>query len=188
MVTRFSLGRWLALAAAVAAPAVHASPLVIDKAHSAVTISVKATIGSFVATLPDFEAALAVDPETARATAAVFRFSFASIKTGNATRDRDMNEWQQTDRFPQVVFTLTAMEPAAGGKAEARGLLRFHGMERAVAFPLSIRLDGQNAFLDGQATIDTREFGLPVIRKFALLKVDPIVRLRFHLEGAITGR
>jgi iron complex transport system substrate-binding protein len=35
----------------------------------------------------------------------------------------------------------------------------------------------------GDASLDTREFGLPVIRLFGLLKVDPVVRVRFHLQG-----
>jgi hypothetical protein len=31
--------------------------------------------------------------------------------------------------------------------------------------------------------VDTRDYGLPIIRVFGLLKVDPLVHVQFHLEG-----
>ena len=37
--------------------------------------------------------------------------------------------------------------------------------------------------LDGEAVLDTRDFGLPIIRMFGLLTVDPQVKVRFHLQA-----
>src|SRR5471030_883677 len=116
---------WLPLMTAAVA---NGSPVFLDMDRSVVEIAVKATIDSFVAQVRDYEASITVAPQTMQVETAVFRLNFASVKTGNADRDRDMNEWQQTDKFPDVVFTLTALEPAIGGKYIAHGQLRFHGV------------------------------------------------------------
>ena len=170
------------------AAAAGSSPLVIlDPAQSRVEISVKATVGSFVAQLRDFDAAVTVTSQTGKVEAAVFRFNFAAIKTGNTGRDNDMNEWQQTAKFPEVAFTLTALEPEAGGKSVAHGQLRFHGVERPVSFPVSIEVKQPTITLDGAVMIDTRDYGLPIIKKLLILKVDPVVSVHFHLQGKLAG-
>jgi polyisoprenoid-binding protein YceI len=180
--TKFRRILWLPLVTAVVG---NASPVVMDIARSHVEIAVKATIGSFVAQLQMFDPIVTATPQTGQIESAVFKSNFAAIKTGNADRDRDMNDWQQTDKFPYVVFTLTALEPAPSGKSIARGQLRFHGVERSVSFPISIETAAQIIAIDGDVTIDTREFGLPVISKYYFLKVDPIVHLHFHLQGKL---
>jgi polyisoprenoid-binding protein YceI len=161
------------------------SPVLVDSSHSSVDITVKATIGSFVAKLRDFDASVTTAAHASRIEAGIFQFNFASIKTGNAGRDRDMNEWQQTDKFPQVVFTLIAIEPGAGGNPTARGQLRFHGAERQLSFPISIETKDQTIAIDGSVAIDTRDYGLPIIKDFLILKVDPIVHVHFHLLGKL---
>jgi polyisoprenoid-binding protein YceI len=154
----------------------NASPVVMDMTQSHVEIAVKATIGSFVAQLQMFDLLVTATPRTGQIESAVFRSNFAAIKTGDVDRDRDMNDWQQTDKFPDVIFTLTALEPAPSGKSVARGQL---------SFPISIVTKAQMIAIEGDVTIDTRDFGLPVITKFYLLKVDPIVHLHFHLQGKL---
>jgi polyisoprenoid-binding protein YceI len=182
MLTKFRRILWLPLVMAVVG---NSAPVVIDMAQSHVEIAVKATIGSFMAQLQIFDLIVAATPRTGQIESAVFRSNFAAIKTGNSDRDRDMNDWQQTDRFPNVVFTLTALEPAYSGKSIARGRLRFHGVERLVSFPISIEIKAQIVGIDGDVTIDTRDFGLPVISKYYFLKVDPVVHLYFHLQGQL---
>jgi polyisoprenoid-binding protein YceI len=179
---RFRPKLWLYLLAVVVA---NGSPVLVDPNHSSIDIAVKATIGSFVAQLRDFDANIVTASREARVEAGIFRFKFASIKTGNAARDRDMNEWQQTDKFPEVVFTLIAIEPVAGGNPIARGKLRFHGVERLLSFPISVETKEQTFNMDGDVAIDTRNYGLPIIKSFLVLKVDPIVHVHFHLTGKL---
>ncbi len=181
---RLLLALWLVPAAVAAA----GDPMVIvDSAQSQVDISVKATVDSFVAHLVDFETSLTTAPQTGQITAAVFRFNFASIKTGNTDRDRDMNEWQQTPKFPDVVFTLVALDAGSDGRTVARGQLRFHGIEKTVSFPVVIEIKKPVVTVDGDVTIDTRDYGLPVIKKYLFLKVDPVVAVHFHLQGKLAG-
>ena len=170
---------WLVLTSFAVA---NSSPVFLDLTQAGVEIAVKATIGSFVAQIQDYDVSVTVAPQTGKVKAAVFRFNFASVRTGNANRDRDMNEWQQTDRFPDVVFTLTAPEPASAGRSVAHGRLRFHGLERPISFPISITDDKQIMIMEGDAAIDTRDYGLPVIRRYFILTVDPILHLHFHLQ------
>lgn len=175
---------WIPLMAAVAASA---SPVAFNMGSSRVDIAVTATIDSFVAKLQAFEVSATAEPRSGRIDTAVFRCKFDSIRTGDAGRDRDMNEWQQTSSFPDVVFTLAALETDVSGRSVARGRLRFHGMERSVGFPISIATSGRSIAVDGEVSIDTRDYGLPVISKYLILKVDPTVHLRFHLQGIVSG-
>ena len=182
MLTRFRRILWLSLMTAVVG---NASPVVMDMTQSHVEIAVNATIGSFIAQLQTFDLLVTATRRTGQIESAFFRSNFAAIKTGDVDRDRDMNDWQQTDKFPDVMFTLTALEPAPGGKSIARGQLRLHGVDRSLSFPISIEAKAQIIAIEGDVTIDTRDFGLPVITKFYLLKVDPIVHLHFHLQGKL---
>jgi hypothetical protein len=52
-----------------------------------------------------------------------------------------------------------------------------------VDFPFTTSISNGLVVLDGTAVLDTRDFGLPVIRTLWLLKVDPVVRVHFHLQG-----
>lgn len=161
-------------------------PLVIDPAQSRVEIDVKATVDAFTAKLETYQAAITVDG--GHVTTAVFRFNFGSIRTGKEGRDEAMNDWQETSRHPDGAFTLTALEAAGGARFNARGTLVLHGVSREIVFPVSVITDRRIYAMDGEATLDTREFGLRVIRKFGLLKVEPLVKVRFHLQGAVAGR
>ncbi len=160
-------------------------PVAIDRAASRVEISVKATVDSFVARLVNYEAAITADPATGRVGAARFAFHFADVKTGNDKRDREMNEWQQTDHFPDGAFTLASLADQGGGKSLVKGTLTLHGVTRPIEFTATLHQEARALTVDGEAVVDTRLFGLPVIRKFALLKVDPLVVVHFHLVGSV---
>ena len=175
----FALVFGLALAGRAAAAE---KPLTIDAAQSRVDIVVKASMDSFTGQLNRYEATLTADAE---GKIAGFRlaFQFLDITTGKESRDKAMHKWQETDKHPDGTFVLASLTPAAEGGFTAFGRLTFHGVTRELKFPVTIARDGPRYAIDGEAALDTREFGLPVIRMLALLKVDPIVRIRFHLQA-----
>ncbi|MCU0792798.1 MAG: YceI family protein [Opitutaceae bacterium] len=158
-------------------------PLQLDPAHSRVDIVVKATVDSFVGTLENYDANIRVDAATGEVRAADFAFHFTDVKTGNADRDEQMNEWQDTARHPDGAFHLATLTRGTHGGLLAAGTLTLHNVARELTFPVSVTHDGELYAIDGEATLDTRDFGLPVIKKFLLLKVDPSVKVRFHLQG-----
>lgn len=163
-----------------------AARLECDPAASRVEVVVKATVDSFTGRLEKFDPEVTFGPDGRVATARV-RFRFADVKTGKEKRDRAMHEWQQTDRFPDGEYELATLVPALEGQWRAEGTLHFHGQTKPLGFPVAIVVRDGVCTVDGEAVVDTRDFGLPVIRMMGLLKVDPLVRIRFHLEGQTGG-
>lgn len=182
MFPRFLLALGLALASAAAG--LGAGPaLVVDPAASRITVAVRVTVDSFTAKLNRFDAAVAM-ADDGRVLSARVAFQFRDLVTGKDGRDQAMHKWQETDKFPDGTFELASLEPAAtAGAFTATGKLTLHGVTRELKFPVTIVTDGPVRKIDGEAPVDTREFGLPVIRMALVLKVDPVVRVIFHLEG-----
>jgi polyisoprenoid-binding protein YceI len=160
-------------------------PLVLDVTQSRVDVAVKATVDSFVGRLENYDAMVTVDPATAQVTGARVAFHFSDVKTGNPDRDEQMHDWQGTTKNPDGVFVLAGLARAADGTQRATGALTFHGQEKEISFPVAVTHEGERYAIDGDATLDTRGFGLPIIRKFMFLKVDPEVHVRFHLQGSV---
>jgi len=159
--------------------------LEVNKTQSTVEIVVKATVDSFTARLAEFQPKLVIDPATGKVLQASVGFNFVDVKTGKADRDKQMLAWAEAKTHPEGVFTMTDLQPdTVNGRHLVKGTLKFHGVERSVEFPLSITTDQKIYSFDGEALLDTRDFGLPIIRKFGLLKVDPIVTIRFHLQAS----
>jgi len=159
--------------------------LVLDRSGSHVAIEVKATVHSFVARLENFDAAITIDPDSGRVESTAFHANLSAVKTGRADRDHDMGMWLQTNEFPQVIFELEALERRSDGGFTARGQFQLHGQRHPVSFPVKITADHRLTTIDGMAAVDTREFGLPIIRMFWVLTVDPVVHVRFHLQGVL---
>jgi polyisoprenoid-binding protein YceI len=66
---------------------------------------------------------------------------------------------------------------------KATGDLTLHGITRPISFPVTFSNIGSRHTVDGTASIDHREWGLKIIRKFGVLKVDPTVKVTVHLEA-----
>lgn len=158
------------------------APLIIDPVQSHVEVIVKATVDSFTGTLAGYKADINVDG--GRVTTATLTFEFADVKTGKAGRDEAMHAWQDTPHHPHVVFTLRSLTIEAD-QPTAHGDLMLHDVVRSIVFPVIITTDQTLYAIDGEVPLDTRDFGLPIIRKFGLLKVDPLVKVRFHLQGSV---
>jgi polyisoprenoid-binding protein YceI len=158
--------------------------LVIDRAQSRVEIEVKATVDSFTGKLDAYEARVELDEAGERVTGARVTFHFRDVHTGNADRDTQMHAWQDTAHHPDGVFTLASLTETGGGGFLAKGTLALHDVAREIAFPVAVRREGGRHVIDGDAVVDTRDFGLSIIKKFLLLKVEPVVHVKFHLEGA----
>lgn len=156
--------------------------LVFDSADSHVDVAVHASMDSFTGRLTHFDPSVTVD-DAGKVTTARLAFHFRDLETGKEKRNDAMHKWQQTDAFPDGTFVLNSLEPAAANTFNATGQLTLHGVTRAVRFPLTITRQGPAYVIDGDAALDTRDFGLPIIRMFAVLKVDPVVHVQFHLQG-----
>jgi polyisoprenoid-binding protein YceI len=161
--------------------------LALDPGSSNVRIDVSATVDSFVAQLKDFDATITLDPAQGKVLSADFRFLFSHLLTGNEDRDAEMRVWEEAGRYPSGSFTLDSVDPGKNGRFLARGRLLFHGVERPVKCPFTVSVEGRVLTIDGAASLDTRDFGLPIFRKYFFLRVDPVVRVRFHLVGKLAS-
>lgn len=177
-----SPSRWwsalvLLLVLPVALPATGA--LRVDPARSFVNVDVKATVGSFTARLEAYDAQIGLD-ERGRIRTATFAFRFVHLKTGDAKRDAEMLAWLGGDD-PAASFQLGALAVAPDGQGHATGRLLLNGQVHLVEMPVNItQLDGEWT-ITGAATLRYTDWGLKVIRRIGLLKVDPELRVRFKL-------
>jgi len=159
--------------------------LAIDPARSAVDIDVSATADSFTVHMQRFSASIAVDGEVGNVVTADVHFRFADLKTGDDERDAEMDSWAQMEQFPDGGFTLDSAGQGDSGQYSVRGRLRLHGVERDVQIPVLVSVNPQGLVMEGTASLDTRDYGLPVYRKFFFFKVDPVVQVRFRLVGRL---
>jgi polyisoprenoid-binding protein YceI len=159
--------------------------LVLDHERSVVEVEVHDTFGTFTGRLQRFEAAVDIDPAGPTVQRAEVDFKFADLRTGRARRDLDMLEWENEAEYPAVRFHLEGQITARGGPVRVRGRLAMHGVERGVYFPVSFLVEGPVCSVDGVVELDYRDYGLPLIRKYLLLTVDPRLRVRFHLQGRL---
>ena len=161
--------------------------LMIDKGRSHIDAAITSSGGSFTAKLTAYDAYISVDMTEKRIGSARLKFLFADIKTGVEKRDADLRHWEQTDQFPDCVYILDALLPAAGGTFTARGKFILHGVTKTLSIPVTIGYAGNDTcIIDGDLPIDTTDFGLPPIRKFLFFKVNPTLQVKFHLEGHAT--
>jgi len=181
---RTLFGIALSLAIASAAPAA-GQRLSVDLDQSRIEVQVHATMDSFTARLTAFEPAIVYDPERAQILSASLGFRFQDVNTGNIKRDRQMHEWQQTAEYPLARFELINIESVEPSGLRARGALTLHGITRELEFAVVVTGNHDQLSIDGEAPLDTRHFGLKVIRKFGLLKVSPEVVVHFHLQGRL---
>ena len=175
------------LAALLCPPALGAASqtLVIDANRSSVEVGVQATIDSFSARFTGFSADLSIQGDGIERASGQVHFILASLRTDDADRDEQMYKWLENDRFPSADVTLENLVPDGRGNYVGKGKLKFHGTERDVSFPVKIKLDQGTLTVEGDATLDTRDYGLPIYRRFLIFSVNPVVHVRFRVIGRL---
>jgi polyisoprenoid-binding protein YceI len=182
--------RWFLVLPGLAAaqlPAADWQNLVLDDNRSVIEVEVRSTFDVFTGRLQRFTAVILVNPDAQRVESARLDFKFADLRTGRTRRDRDMLEWEQNAAHPAVHFELKRLVRTAAEPVQAAGRLTMHGVEHAITFPVTFLIEGVVYSIDGELALDYRDYGLPMIRKFLLVTVDPHLRVRFHLQGRLAG-
>ena len=158
-----------------------AGTLKVDKAKSRIQVDAKATGHEFTGTLSDFNAKVTGDDATLAPTAVDLTWKFSNLKTQDEKRDKEMIKWLGGGA-PEGSFTFTKTWTDKG-KTYAMGDLKIHGVSKSIAFPYTARKDGKWVTVDGTASLDYQDFGLPIIRAMAVMTVNPKLTVRFHLVG-----
>lgn len=156
--------------------------LKIDKARSYVDVDVDATV-NFTARLENYDPVFTVDA-AGKIKSATLAFNFADLKTGKTDRDAKMIEWLGGGT-PEAKFEVGIIAIAPDGQGQVTGKLTFHGQTSRVEFPVNTTKTDGTYTITGEASLDYREWGLKVIKTAFVLKVDPIVKIRFKFTGTL---
>ena len=168
----------LALAAATSLPGADTS-LKVDRTRSFVDVDVKSTLDSFTGRLDSYTVRMTAD-EAGKIKGVEFSFRFTQLKTGKPERDAKMIEWLGGGE-PDGKFVLGGLATTPSGQGRASGRLTFHGTAQMVEMPVQVSQVNGEYTVTGTAAIDYRDWGLKVIRKLGVTKVDPEVKIRFKV-------
>lgn len=156
----------------------------VDCARSKVEVAVHATADSFTGNLEKFQPSIQVDKDTGMPTAGTFAWDFKDLKTGSARRDKEMLHWLEHDEIPKAVFTFKKCAEKSD-QLFITGDLNMHGVVHEITLPIKVTRKDSELSWESSLVLDHRWYGLPKIVKFALLKVDPNLKLHFVLTGLI---
>ncbi|HEY8995003.1 MAG TPA: YceI family protein [Lacunisphaera sp.] len=156
--------------------------LKVDPERSYVDVDVSVTVDSFTARLEKYDATLRLDEKGRIKQGGTFAFKFTDLKTGKPDRDRAMIDWLGGGE-PSGKFDLGILAVTPSGQGQVTGNLTFHGKTSLVEFPVNVTQADGATTITGEATVDYRLWGLKVIRKGFVIKVDPLVKVRFKLTG-----
>jgi polyisoprenoid-binding protein YceI len=154
--------RTFALAAALAAPALHAAPLAVDVAKSEVSfvstqmgVPVPGKFRKFTVVL-DFDAK---KPEAAKAS---LEIDIGSIDAGSPDADGEVirKPWLNAAQFPKATFSAAAVKALGGNRYEATGPLTIKGRTKTVSAPFSLKVQGAAQTFEGAIQINRSDFGI----------------------------
>jgi len=160
--------------------------IVIDKEASFVVAHAKATGHTFDAIPETYVCELELNEGRNEVDKVLFRFDFANLKTGDTKRDKEMLHWLEVETFPALEFRATGWVEK-NGQSILQGQLSFHGEDKPVDIVMEVRRDGDQIDLKGFMPLNTSDYNLKPIRKMLFLKVNPNLRVEFHLVGKVTA-
>ena len=140
----------------------------LDPAHSSIEFSVRhmgfATVrGRFLAFALDVESDEANRPTRVEAV-----IDATSIDTGQADRDGHLRsvDFFDVERFPEIRFASTAVEPAGRGRYRIAGNLEMHGASQPVSFDVDVQEPINDPFgnvrvaAEGSGKLNRKDWGL----------------------------
>jgi polyisoprenoid-binding protein YceI len=141
----------------------------LDAVHSRMGFVARhAMVTSVRGAFNEFEGAVYLDAaDPARSTARV-TIQVASIDTGNEQRDEHLRgpDFFDTDRYPEIIFTGTGVEPVDEELYRITGDLTLKGVTRPVTVELAFNGSAKDPFgnlragFEGSATVNRKDWGL----------------------------
>jgi polyisoprenoid-binding protein YceI len=160
-----------------------AATLEVDVAKSRIQVDARATGHQFTGNLEKYtikaQGTGANEPTSFELT-----WDFNNLKTGDVKRDAEMVKWLGGGN-PKGSFKMTKGWKEASGKTAAMGNLTVNKISKSIAFPYTVKREGEWVTIDGTVTMDYQNFKLPIIRSMAVMTVDPKLVVRFHVVGKV---
>lgn len=116
-----------------------------------------------------------------------------NFSSDNPMARRDFLKLIKSDTYPTINVQLNYLETANGKKIEANSKgdayvnITITGVTKQYHIPVSANKDGEYVMVDGNKSLNIRDFGLtPPVEMMGLLKVSEWIDLDFHLICKIT--
>lgn len=158
--------------------------LEVDSSRSRIQVDAKATGHGFTCNLEKYTLKGAGDATSHEPAQLVMTWDFNDLKTGDEKRDKEMLHWLGGGK-PQGSFKFVKSWDENPGGGNAQGTLTINGVSKVLAFPYTVKQDGDWVTIDGQVAMDYQNFKLPVVRAMAVMTVDPKLAVRFHVVGKV---
>ena len=112
----------------------------------------------------------------------------ADLKTGIEWRDRDLRKALETEKYPEIRFTVEEVQASFPSLAERadiavtiKGVMVIRRVERPMTWTGRARIDEGKLWVRGEAELKMTDFGITPPRKF-FMAVGEGVRLGFDLR------
>jgi polyisoprenoid-binding protein YceI len=168
----------------VVPPAGAMHEMLVNDYKSSINFSVRATGHTVEGHVTSFSSRIHFASQNDFPQFAEIRFETADLTTEHEERDREMLNWLESEKYPEVFFEMEKVV-GTGNTRVVEGSLTLHGVTRGVSIPVTITSKGPFTTITGETEIETRNFRLPKFRRALIMSVSPTVRIEFDLVGKI---
>jgi polyisoprenoid-binding protein YceI len=122
-----------------------------------------------------------VDGRVARLSGGHIEVPVATLKSGNALEDAELQRRIDARRYPTIAGEVRRADAVDDeGRFRVEGEIIFHGVTQTVIGDVQASADGMRIVVDGEHVFDVREFGIKPPR-ILMLRVEPDVRVSIKL-------
>lgn len=130
--------------------------------RSSLTFSATQVGQTITGEFKSFAADIRFDPADLASAHVVATIDMGSVDTGDGQRNAALPtaDWFNSETFPRATFEAKDFTAIESGDYEARGKLTIRGIERNVVLPFSLKIEGDQAIMQGALTLVRTEFGV----------------------------
>lgn len=164
----------------------------IDKAHSAVTFSVKHFFTPVEGRFDTYQGTFIFDPENLQGSKADFTIDVTSVNTQQTKRDNHLQspDFFEAEKYPKMKFTSTRFEKKKKGYV-VHGKLTIKNVAKEVALPFQVLGVADHPMMEGakvmgiqaETTLNRNDYGVGTGSWAATMVVGDEVKVRINLEA-----
>jgi len=165
MKTRFAA---LAVAVALASPALAADTYQFDKAHTTVGFQVRHIFTMLGGKFQDFSGTIKVDRAKPESSSVEFTIQAASIFTNEPKRDEHLKspDFFDVASHPTITFKSTSVKPGANNVYQVTGDLTMRGVTKSITIPVTFLGEGKDPWgnekigFETSTTLNRKDYGI----------------------------
>jgi polyisoprenoid-binding protein YceI len=165
MKTRFAA---LAVAVALASPALAADTYQFDKAHTTVGFQVRHIFTMLGGKFQDFSGTIKVDRAKPESSSVEFTIQAASIFTNEPKRDEHLKspDFFDVASHPTITFKSTSVKPSGDNAYQVTGDLTMRGVTKSITIPVTFLGEGKDPWgnekmgFETSTTLNRKDYGI----------------------------